>query len=102
MFCVQQLSTELISKPDFTSRIQHAVEVLHTGSNSTAAGRSELEKAANSFYQKLMAADKYQPEGKLRGTRVQLVKASSGYEQAQVLGDDYGLSKVSLAWCYAG
>lgn len=48
--------------------------------------------AAQSFYQKLVAGDSYQPATKYTG-EVTLIKAQDNYV---TLGEDYGLSPVSF------
>ena len=54
--------------------------------------REQLCIAAESFYKKLIIADKYKPSIKLQHG-VTLIKAAGG-EQSHNLGDDYGLSQV--------
>ena len=57
--------------------------------------RKQVCIAAESFYRKLVIADKYEPNAKLLHN-ITLVKAANGTsEQPQSLGDDYGLSEVS-------
>ena len=52
--------------------------------------------AARSFYNKLVIADSYNVESKYEGP-VMLLKAKDGHADTDILGKDYGLSKVRAA-----
>lgn len=53
---------------------------------------SDIAEAAESFYKKLVIADKYQTNSVFNGS-VTFIKAKDNFVQ---LGDDYGLSEVSI------
>ena len=83
-----------MAKPDSESRLKHVVDMLMA--TKQFSNDKELEEAAQSFYDKLIIADKYKPKEKV-SSRVTLVKALSGRKQglSNTLDADYGLSQVS-------
>ncbi|XP_049809979.1 fatty acid synthase isoform X1 [Schistocerca nitens] len=83
----QKTRQELMALPTWEARLQRSTEFL---AGNVRYPAEQLAKAAESFYHKLMAADKYQPSAQYAGS-VTLVRAKDNYVS---LGDDYGLSKV--------
>ena len=89
------MASELMSQPDWQSRLSLAVDhLLTTGQFSS---QQDVAQAAESFYRKLMMADKYKPSAVL-GTGLLLVRASAGHSEAKELGEDFGLSEVMVKW----
>lgn len=78
-----------MSMSSWEERLNRAIQIL---SGVTPYKSDEIATAATSFYGKLTAADKYKPTGKFNGS-VTLIKAMDNYVQ---MGEDYGLSKVTL------
>lgn len=70
-------------------RVARATQLV---SGSAPFPKDQLAAAAASFYYKLVAADKYKPTSAFKGP-VTLIRALDNYVQ---MGDDYGLSEVSL------
>lgn len=85
-----QTVSELMALSSWEERLNRAVQIL---SGATPYTPGEIASAATSFYGKLTAADKYKPSRKFNGS-ITLVKAIDNYVQ---MGDDYGLSEVSIA-----
>ena len=91
-----QLSADLLEQPDWSSRLKLAVDyMLSSGHFSTT---EDVSQAAESFYKKLVIADKYKPSEKLQSA-VRLVKVTSGHLEAKELGDDFGLHQVGYSVC---
>ena len=88
-----QLSKELLSQPDFASRLELASS--HVCDNGFE-NMKDIKLCAESFYRKLLAADIYSVgENRIRNnTTVTLIKAAEGHSDS--LGEDYGLNKVSF------
>ncbi|KAL1129219.1 hypothetical protein AAG570_013748 [Ranatra chinensis] len=85
----QKTQEELKNLPNLDTRLKRCTEKLK---NATKYSDSEIEMAAKSFYEKLVAADAYQPNGVFNGD-VTLVKAKDNYVS---FGKDYGLKSVRL------
>nr|ARI45075.1 fatty acid synthase [Leptinotarsa decemlineata] len=83
----QKVVSELVGLQTWEERLSKAMEKLD---GITPYKLEDLATAATSFYEKLVAADKYSPSDKFSG-EVTLVKAIDNYVQ---MGDDYGLSEV--------
>ena len=84
----------MLALPNLSERISHIIDK-HLMPLEHFSDRQQLHTAAESFYKKLVIADKYKPEKKLQHG-ITLIKASSATsDQPQSLGDDYGLSEVS-------
>ena len=88
-----QMSARLQSQPDWKARLHIAIDYLFT--NNQFTNRSEIEMAAESFYKKLIIADKYKPDSVL-SRPVLLITASSRHNNQDAIGADYGLGKVSI------
>ena len=88
-----QLLEELLALPNLTDRISLVVDK-HLMPVGGFTDRKQVCIAAESFYRKLVIADKYKPNAKLRHNAT-LIKAANGTsDQPHSLGDDYGLSEV--------
>lgn len=83
----QKTQKELQSLTNWNSKLKRTTEIL---SDATPYPANELAAAAQSFYQKLVAADSYQPSGKYTG-EVTLIRAQDNYVN---LGEDYGLTPI--------
>lgn len=83
----QKTQKEIQSAKSWDAKVQKATEVLK---GVTPYSETELAGAAQSFYQKLVAADSYQPSGKYSGD-ITLIKAQDNFVN---LGEDYGLSPI--------
>ena len=94
-----QLVEELVSLPDWDSRVECAVK--HLMSEVQFPDTVALKAALASFYRKLVAADAYKPTLTL-SSPVTLVKASTGHDQTDTLGEKYGLEKVRTTRRFAG
>lgn len=70
-------------------RLHYMTELLKSSASFSA---KQLSEAAKSFYDKLVAADAYQPSSKFGG-RVTLLSAKDNFIS---LGKDYGLTPVSI------
>jgi len=81
---------EMFKLPSLDQRIELTTQLLHFTIPDVPV--EDIKAAALSFYQKLVAVDKYEPKSKYSGKTV-LIKAL-GTRTAQILGDDYSLSKV--------
>jgi len=88
------MSSKLQSQSDWKARLQVAIDYLFATNQFT--NRGELELAAESFYKKLVIADKYKPDAMLSHP-ILLVTASSRHNNQDAIGADYGLSKVSVS-----
>ena len=87
------MSEELLALQNLSDRVSYVIDK-HLMPLGHFTDRQQLFAAAESFYNKLVVADKYKPEKKLQHG-VTLIKATSGTsDQSQSLGDDYGLSEV--------
>ncbi|KAJ8891057.1 hypothetical protein PR048_010566 [Dryococelus australis] len=84
-----QTTKELQVLSSWQERVSRSAELL---ANVTSYPAEQLMAAAESFYCKLAAGDKYQPRSKYQGD-VKLFRAKDNFLN---LGDDYGLSKVRL------
>ena len=80
---------ELKSLLDLESRLERCTQILQ---GATPFSSQELRTAAKSFYEKLVAADAYTPQGVYNGS-ITLFKAQDNYVS---VGRDYGLSSVSI------
>ncbi|KAI0233783.1 Fatty acid synthase [Lamellibrachia satsuma] len=89
-----KMSSRLQAQPDWKARLHVAIDYLFATNQFT--NRSELEMAAESFYKKLVIADKYKPDAIL-SRPVLLITASSRHANQDAIGIDYGLSKVCSA-----
>ena len=87
------MNSRLQSQPDWKARLHVAIDYLFATNQFT--NRSELEMAAESFYKRVVIADKYKPDAIL-SRPVLLITASSRHPNQDAIGIDYGLSKVSL------
>ncbi|XP_044766742.1 fatty acid synthase-like [Coccinella septempunctata] len=83
----QKTVAELMQLKSWEERLARITKIL---AGSTPFSEEELSSAASSFFNKLVAADKYKPKSKFTG-QVTLLKATDNYVQ---LGEDYGLSEV--------
>ncbi|CAG2061263.1 unnamed protein product [Timema podura] len=83
----QKTKAELQALPSWEARLSNSTGIL---SGTTPYPADQLAAAAESFYNKLSAADKYQPANKVSG-EVTLFRAKDNFVK---LGNDYGLSKV--------
>lgn len=83
---------EMLQLPSLDERIKMTTQLLHSTLPNVSV--DDIKAAALSFYQKLVAVDKYEPKSTYSGKAV-LIKAL-GTRTAQILGDDYSLSKVCL------
>uniref|UniRef100_A0A7R9F4Y2 oleoyl-[acyl-carrier-protein] hydrolase n=1 Tax=Timema bartmani TaxID=61472 RepID=A0A7R9F4Y2_9NEOP len=92
--CKSKIGTkaELQALPSWEARLSNSTGIL---SGTTPYPADQLAAAAESFYNKLSAADKYQPANKVSG-EVTLFRAKDNFVK---LGNDYGLSKVILSHC---
>ena len=90
---VFQLSEELLGLPTLDERISHIVDK-HLLPLGHFSDRKQLFVAAESFYNKLVIADKYKPGKKLQSGVTLIKAANSTSEQSHSLGDEYGLSEV--------
>nr|CAD7589404.1 unnamed protein product [Timema genevievae] len=88
----QKTKAELQALPSWEARLSNSTGIL---SGTTPYPADQLAAAAESFYNKLSAADKYQPANKVSG-EVTLFRAKDNFVK---LGNDYGLSKVILSHC---
>ena len=89
---ILQLSDECNGLADHTAKIHWtADQLLATG---MVSDRADLEAAIESFWRKLVIADKYTPSSKLQSPTVRLFKASQGNAETDGLGEDYGLGTV--------
>jgi fatty acid synthase len=84
-----KVKKDLSALPDLTARVKYTADLLAPAIKIDAA---EIQAAALSFYLKLVAVDKYQPNAKFNGKAV-LVKALKN-RSAQILGEDYSLKQV--------
>ncbi|KAK4877606.1 hypothetical protein RN001_010112 [Aquatica leii] len=82
-----KLIMELTALKSWEERLNRATQVL---SGNTPYSDKDVKAAANSFYFKLVAADKYKPSTNFKG-EITLVKAVDNYVSA---GEDYGLNSV--------
>ena len=82
-----KLIMELTALKSWEERLNRATQIL---SGHTPYSDKDVKAAANSFYYKLVAADKYKPSTTFKG-EITLVKAIDNYVSA---GDDYGLDSV--------
>lgn len=83
-----QVQKELLSLPDWDTRLERSTQLL---SGLTPFPNADLAVAAESFYKKLKAADSYKPSGTYRGP-VTLVKSTDNFV---TLDKDYNLTPVS-------
>ncbi|NEU32875.1 hypothetical protein GN156_19445, partial [bacterium LRH843] len=83
----QKTQKEIQGVKSWDGKVSKAAELLK---GATPYSESELAGAAQSFFQKLVAADSYQPSGKYNG-HVTLIKAQDNFVN---LGEDYGLSPI--------
>lgn len=83
----QKIVGEFMQMKTSEERLKATTQILK---GATPFPEDQLAKAAQSFYEKLVAADKYKPTAQFNG-EITLVKASDNYVQ---LGKDYGLSEV--------
>jgi len=61
----------------------------------SADASSDVRQAVTSHYHKIRIADAYRPASQLHAsTHLTLVRASDSLEEAEPLGEDYGLSSV--------
>ena len=81
----------LSSLPTWQARLKQCTDLLKDVATFPA---EQLAQAAESFYFKLAAADRYQPTGRFSGT-ISLVRAKDNYMN---LGEDYGLTQVGDEW----
>ena len=88
-----QMSARLQSQPDWKARLHIAIDYLFATNQFT--NRGELEMAAESFYKKLIIADKYKPDS-VFSRPVLLITAASRHNNQDAIGADYGLGKVSI------
>ena len=90
-----QLTSELISKPDWESRISLTTQTLISSKVIDLCSASALSLAASHFYRKLVIADQYRLTGRLdTSTSVTLVRAADSSHQTESLGEDYGVRDV--------
>ncbi|KAK6634166.1 hypothetical protein RUM44_004774 [Polyplax serrata] len=80
-----KVKMELLSLPTFEKRLQRTTEKLKGLSKPEV-----ISQAAESFYKKLVIADKYQTNYRFNG-KVVFIKAKDNFVQ---LGEDYGLKEV--------
>lgn len=83
----QKVVAELMQLKTWEERLTRSTQML---SGSTPFSDDEVSSAASSFFNKLVAADKYKPKSKFNG-EIMLFKATDNYVQ---IGEDYGLSQV--------
>ncbi|KAL3275414.1 hypothetical protein HHI36_020177 [Cryptolaemus montrouzieri] len=83
----QKIASELMQLKSWEERLARTTKIL---AEIVPFSEEQLSVAASSFFQKLVAADKYKPTKKFNGP-VTLIKANDNYVQ---LGEDYGLSEV--------
>jgi len=82
------------SLPDHQAKVEWtANQLLATGQFKD---KHDLEAAIESFWCKLKMADEYKPSCKLKNNKVQLFKATGGFVESEVLGEDYGLQEVCV------
>jgi hypothetical protein len=90
-----QLGNDLLTKPDWDTRVSTTVSVLQAAGLTNEDAASVLSAAILRFYRKLVIADDYRPSARLPSvTRVTLVRASESSPQAESLGLDYGLGSL--------
>ncbi|KAF5278958.1 hypothetical protein FQA39_LY05636 [Lamprigera yunnana] len=82
-----KLVMDLAILSSWEERLNKATEIL---SGHTPYSDKDVKAAANSFYYKLVAADKYKPSTNFKG-EITLIKAIDNYVSA---GEDYGLNAV--------
>ncbi|XP_063240366.1 fatty acid synthase isoform X2 [Bacillus rossius redtenbacheri] len=83
----QKTTRELQTLPSWRERVSRSTELL---AGATSYPADQLAAAAESFYGKLAAGDKYRPQSQYQGD-VRLFRAKDNFLN---LGEDYGLSKV--------
>ncbi|KAK9880938.1 hypothetical protein WA026_013269 [Henosepilachna vigintioctopunctata] len=83
----QKVVSELMDLKSWEERLKRSTVIL---AGATPFLEDQLSLAASSFFNKLVAADKYKPTKKFMGG-ITLLKANDNFVQ---LGDDYGLSEV--------
>ena len=71
--------------------MHHITEIIVSG--MPHLNNKDVETAVESFYRKLVIADKYKPATKL-SSDITLIKATEKHQEAGALGADYGLSQV--------
>lgn len=89
IFTFKQTVAELRALNTWEERVKRATQIV---SESTKFPKEQIAAAAESLYFKLVAADQYKATTRFNGPVV-LVKASENYVQ---MGEDYGLSQVSI------
>jgi len=89
-FEYNRLREELIQLPTFDARVKRTAQLIHSAIPHIKL--QDVEDAAISFYNKLVAADKYSPSSLYQGRAI-LIKALKN-TSGQLLGDDYSLSTV--------
>jgi len=81
---------EMLKLTSLNERLEMTTQILK--STLPSASSDDIKDAALSFYKKLVIVDKYEPKTTYEG-KVVLIKAL-GTRTAQILGEDYSLSKV--------
>lgn len=90
-----QLGNNLLTKPDWDTRVSTTVSALQAAGLTGDDATPVLSAAIFRYYRKLVIADDYRPSMRLpSSTRVTLVRASESSPQAESLGDDYGLGSL--------
>ncbi len=88
-----QLTEGLLSQSSLEQRVEYAVDTyLQPLAIFTQTGRKDLCHAAQTFFNKLVIADRYSPDSRLN-SKVTLVKSS---QHVHSLSKDYGLSEVCI------
>ena len=88
-----QLTEELLSQSSLEQRVAHIVDTyLKPLAIFTQTEREDLCQAAQTFFNKLVIADRYSPDNRLN-SKVTLIKSS---QHVHSLSNDYGLSEVCI------
>ena len=89
---------DLLAQDSSEARFSKATELLMS-SNLGFTDQESLKAAMVSFYKKLVASNAYSPSIKVKSP-VTLIRATAGHQQAERLGQDYGLGKVNTSSSY--
>ena len=85
---------ELEAISGLNNRAERAVDLLM--STGEFEDKSELLKAAYSYHDKILISNRYKPSTKLLAPSVTLIRAQEERQLAEIMGEDYGLSSVSV------
>ncbi|XP_074648828.1 fatty acid synthase-like isoform X2 [Tubulanus polymorphus] len=88
---VQGFTALLQSKSTYDERLDVVVEKLLGLQVKSSA--EDIKMAADSYYRRLLCADKYHPQNTFNGD-ISLIKAKDAVELSKQLGEDYGLSEI--------